>query len=443
MRQIVDWSKHYDIIVAGGGLAGAAAAIAAARNGCRVVIVERYGCLGGMAATALVNPFMVYCQRNRDLTTAWEAPVNAGIFAEILKRLTAMGELLENRITFNEEALKLILDQMISENHIEVLFHSFVMDVELEGRKLNAVVIAGKGGLFRIMGKYFVDATGDADVTVLAGCPTVTGNEEGLTQPMTTCFRVMNVDTEKYAPRWSTENCHYHADGDVCRDYVNPLFHQAVEEGTIHNPSDGVSTHPSILPGVMHFNSTRVRNVTPMDIEGMSKAEMEGRRQCYELYGFVKEHVPGFENSKYMNSGIQIGVRESRHIIGDYILTEDDIMNCVKFKDSIARGSYGIDIHSTRSGDKNGGTKDIPANDYYTLPYSILMPQGVDNLIVAGRPLSSTHLAHGAHRIMPICTSVGEAAGTAAYLAFTNESSFRGVKIGVLHKLLDKYGALY
>lgn len=443
MREIKKWSKEYDLVVAGGGLSGVAAAVAAARRGERVVMIERYGCLGGMAATALVNPFMTYCCRNKDLTTNWEQQVNAGIFKELIDRLQEMKELFDNKISFHEEALKLILDQLTVENHIDVLFHSFIMDVEKEEDQLTGVIIANKQGIFCVNGRCFVDATGDADVTALAGCPVVTGNEQGLTQPMTTCFRVMNVDTERYAPRWSTEHCTYGVDGDACRDYVNPIFDQLVQEGHMKNPSDGVSTHASVLPGVMHFNSTRVRGVVPMDVESMSKAEIEGRRQCYELYEFMKAYVPGFENSRYMNSGIQIGVRESRHIIGDYVLNETDIMNCIEFPDSIARGAYGIDIHSTREGDKNSGTKDIPSNRYYTIPYSVLLPQGVTNLIVAGRPLSSTHLAHGAHRIMPICTCVGEAAGLAAHLVLKSGTSFREVEIEYLHRLLDENGALY
>jgi hypothetical protein len=441
---IKDYHDEYDVIVAGGGLAGVAAAIAVARNGYKVLIIEQYGFLGGMAVSAMVNPFMAYCSKyGEGEKFNWDLIANAGIFMTIIEDLQTLGGLHSNRITFHEEFLKLALDRLVRKHSIKVLFESFVIDAELDTGMVRSVLIANKGGVFRIRAGIFVDATGDADLAALAGCPYTVGNEEGLTQPMTMCFRVMNVDTGVYAPLWGWYDGSYPADSAACRDIVDTRFKAEKAKGTIRNPREDVSTFACCLPGVIHFNSTRIQGVTPMDAEAMSLAEMDAREQVYELFSFMKKNAPGFSESVLLASGAQIGVRESRRITGDVVLNERDILTCRKFPDSIARGTYCIDIHSVKGGESVGRMTDIPYNDYYTIPYAALLPQGVKNLVVAGRPISSTHIAHGAHRVMPICASVGEGAGAAASLAFVSGFDFRNVDIDALHQDLDRNGALH
>ncbi len=419
-----------------------AAAVAAARGGMRTLLLEQYGFLGGMACSALVNPFMLYCTKKGDGEDFnWEDPVNAGIFAEIIERLEQMGGLRSNRMTFNEELLKLVLDRLVRESGVEVLFHTFVTGTEVKGDRMRAVTVTGKGGEARYEAGYFIDATGDADLVRSSGCGFQMGQQgTGLHQPMTLCFRIGNVDTDVYAPLWGWYDGSYKADSDRCRDFVNDCFAKAKAKGRFSTAVPYVSTFAYITPGVIHFNSTRVSHVLPTDPQAFSCAEMEAREQMYELFLFMKEEIPGFENSYLMMSGAQIGVRESAHIHGLYTLTAEDIIACRKFEDAIARGSYGIDIHNP-AGD--GTTQsDVTFGDYYTIPYRALVPDKLDNLLVAGRAISASHEAHAAFRVLPVCTCIGEAAGTAAAQAWRKDLAFREVNVSELRSALTEHGAL-
>ena len=434
--------KTYDLIVCGGGMAGAAAAAAAAREGLRVLLVEQYGFLGGMACSALVNPFMLYCtKRGEGENFNWDDTVNDGIFGEIIRRLQKLGGLHSNRMTFNEELLKLVLDRLMREQGVEVLFHSFIAGVERENDRVTAVRVVNKQGEQRLAARYFIDATGDADVARGAGCSFCMGeNKSGAHQPATLCFRIGNVDTDVYAPLWGWYDGSYQADSDQCRDLVNHCFERCRAEGRFRTQVPYVSTFAYITPGVIHFNSTRISDALPTDAAAFSRAEMDAREQMYELFCFMKENVPGFEHSNLMMSGAQVGVRESAHITGAYTITQQDISNCVKFPDAIARGSYGVDLHHAKG---NGTTQsDVAFGDYYTIPYRALIPDTVANLLVAGRPISATHEAHAAFRVLPICTCIGEAAGTAIALAAQAQKPCNAVDIEILRQLLQSHGAL-
>lgn len=434
--------KKYDLIVCGGGMAGVAAAVAAAREGLSALIIEQYGFLGGMACAGLVNPFMLYCtKRGEGENFDWSKPVNAGIFAEIVNRLQEMGGLHSNRMTFNEELLKIVLDRLTREKGIEVLFHSFLTSVQVRKDKVTAVKVVHKGGETTLKARYFIDATGDGDVVRKSGCSYHTGDADtGRHQPATLCFRIGNVDTEVYAPVWGWYDGSYRADSDQCRDMVNRCFARLKAQGKIKTQIPFVSTFAYITPGVIHFNSTRVADMLPTDIQAFSRAEMEAREQMYELFCFMKEHVPGFAHSYLMMSAAQIGIRESTHIVGEYTIDREDILRCRKFPDAIARGSYGIDIHHP-SGD--GTTQvDVAFGDYYTIPYRALVPDKVSNLLVVGRPISATHEAHSALRVLPICTCIGEGAGTAVALAARENLACRQVEPEALRRRLTEHGGL-
>lgn len=418
-------NKKYDLIVAGGGLSGVAAAVAAAREGVKVLLIEKNGYLGGMATAGLVNPFMPYCERSENGGYNWSKIVNEGLFKEILRRLDQLEGLHKNRQTFNEEIMKLVLDRMILEHKIDILLHSFISSVEKQGARLKAVTVTSKSGTASYEGSYFVDATGDADLSTLAGCEYRIGRDsDHLCQPMTLCFRLANVDTSKYD-----------------RNFVNKKFNEMKQKGLIKNPREDVLTFAHVVDDVMHFNSTRVVGKSGVKAEDLTQAEIEAREQVYELYRFMKDNIPGFENCQLLMSAPEIGVRESRRIVGEYTITQEDLLNTVKFEDSIARGTYPVDIHNP----SGSGTviQHIPAGDYYTIPYRALLPKGMDNLIVAGRPISSTHEAHSAYRVMPICTCIGEGAGTAASIAVKRNLAFRDVDYKEIQSLLDSHGALY
>ena len=419
-------TRRYDIIVAGGGLTGVAAAISGAREGCRVRLIEKSGFLGGAACNCLVHPFMPY-HRARDGQPP--EPVNAGLFTVILNRMAELGGLAPNRGAFREETMKLVLDRMCQENDVTVLLHTTLIGVSREGNRITSVETYGKSGRHQWQAEYFIDCTGDADLTYQAGCPTNLGREtDHQCQPMTLCFRMGNVDMEKWAKS--------------SRD-VNRLYREYQACGKIRNPREDVLVPQPFFPmkGVVHFNTTRVVGRSPVQEEDLSAAEREAREQVQEMVAFLQEAVDGFQDAQLLMCAPEIGVRESRMIQGEYLLTAEDLLNCVKFPDSVARGVYQIDIHSP----DGSGTylRQIPKGDYYTIPYRSLIPKGMENLLAAGRCLSSTHEAQSAYRVMPICCCIGEGAGTAAALAFKAGCRIQEVSYQAIHQQLDRYGAKY
>lgn len=412
--------KKYDLIVAGGGFAGAAAALAAARSGASVLIVEKSNSLGGAAVNCLVNPFMEYFTEidNKKFT------LSRGIFEEIHNELEKRSAI-ENE-SFAEEDLKLILNRMILKEKIDVLFHSFIFEVKKEGETVKSITVVNKSGKMEIEAKYFIDATGDADVAYLAGCPCKLGREQdNLCQPMTLCFRVGNVDVEKFRKTFKK---------------VNELYEKHQSEGKIKNPRQNIlvfNWHGA--DNVLHFNTTRIVRRNPVDAVDVTMAELEAREQVFEMYDFLKKYADGFENSFLMMTAAEIGVRESRMIQGDYVLTVDDIKNCTKFEDAVVAGNYDIDIHNP----EGTGTSHyyFPKGTYYTIPYRSLIPKGTDNMLVAGRCISSDHEAQASYRIMPIVCCIGEAAGTAIGIAIKDNVKVRDIDVSALRRTLVENNA--
>lgn len=418
--------RIWDLIVCGGGFTGVAAAVAAAREGAQVLLIEKNGYLGGAAAQNYVNPFMGYQMTDRE--SGRQVQLNCGLFDTILHRLDELGGLHKNRVTFNEEMVKLVFDRLTREHGVRVLFHSFVEAAEVEAASIRCVRAVSKGGQHTYRARYFIDATGDADLTVLSGCSYRLGREpDNACQPMTLCFRIAGVDTDAY---WNGG-----------REEANRLYKQRLSEGRLLNPREDVLTFRHMADGVVHFNSTRVIRHCPVNTEELSEAESLAREQMYELFMLLKENVACFRNAVLLASAPEIGVRESRMLVGRYVIEAEELLRCTKFADSIARGNYEVDIHSP---DGSGTThRRVPEGDYYTIPYRALLPKEIDNLVVAGRCISSTHEAQSAYRILPICTCIGEAAGLAISLALHRQIRPADVDIAALHALLDKYGAAY
>lgn len=414
--------QKWDLIVVGGGLTGVAAAAAAKRGGVEsVLLVDKAGYLGGAAAINLIMPFMPYSTT----VDGKHFPLSRGLFTELTGLLTDIGALCpDGHNGIQEELLKIALDRFVVREGIEVLLHAYLCGAEKTGDSVTALNFATKTGVLRLKAKYFIDCTGDADLAVAAGCPTHLGREDHLCQPMTLCFRIGNVDIRKLAGRF----------GDVQKKYK-----ELQAEGKIKNPREDILVFLTDIEGVLHFNTTRVVRRNPMDPLDVTKAEMEAREQMLEMYLFLKQYAPGCENCSLLYSGSEIGVRESRMIEGEYVLTQEDLVACRVFEDAIAAGNYDIDIHNP----EGSGTSHyyFPQGSWYTIPFRSLIPKGTDNLLVAGRCISSTHEAQASYRIMPIVTTLGEAAGTAMAVAWNAGVKIREADIHTIQNILRKNGA--
>lgn len=411
-------TQHTEAVVVGGGLTGVAAAIASARNDAKTLLIEQYGFLGGMATCGLVNPFALGYYVGKE-------QIIEGTFQDILGNLKELGGLGENGRTFDEEIMKFVLDEMIKEAKVKVLFHTLATDVSVKGSKIETISTESKSGRNKIAGKVFIDATGDGDIAARAGVPFESGRKkDGLTQPMTLCFRMAEVDAEKMPSRKE----------------ITKLYKSAKKRGEITNPREDVLYFKTVHQGIVHFNTTRVVRVDGTKVEDLTYAEIEGRRQVMEMVNFLRKNIPGFERSYLLMTAPQIGVRETRRIAGEYILTEQDVLEARKFKDGIARGSRCIDIHSPTG----EGTimKNLKPGTSYDIPYRCLVPKKIDNLLVAGRCISATHEACSSIRVMPICTAIGEAAGVAGAQSIKEGyRPFRKLNVRTIQKRLISQGA--
>lgn len=407
--------KKWDVIIVGGGPGGVNAAAAAARLGVSVLLIEQHGYLGGMATAGLVNPFMPY-----RLNTTGQV-LTSGVFIEILDRLEAHGGLAADRAVFDDEQMKLVLDEMMSDYSVSVLFHSFVSQATVLNDWIQQVQVTSKTGEFNLSGKMFLDSSGDGDLAALAGCEIETGrSEDGLCQPMTLCFRVAGVDTGGQF---------YHS-GHPLREEINHVYQEAKARGEITNPREDVLVFPTLRPDVLHFNTTRIIQKSAVNVLELSEAEQIGRRQVVEMIGLLKKQVPAFKNAYLQKMAAHIGVRESRRVLGQYILTAEEILAAKKFADGIARSVYPVDIHNPAG----TGTvlKHLPDGEYYEVPFRCLVPRGVHNLLIGSRCISATHEAHSSLRVMPVVAGIGEAAGIAAALCVQrgmNASQVDGVEI--------------
>ncbi|MBR4538836.1 MAG: FAD-dependent oxidoreductase [Clostridia bacterium] len=414
-------SMVWDLIVVGGGLTGVAAAVSARRMGMgKVLVIEKAGFLGGAPGTCLINPFMPYYTT----VDGERFDLSRGFFSELRQLLSELGGYEPGPETIHEEYLKIALDRLLRREGVQVLFHAVLCGVEKEGETLTAVRAATKAGVLTFRGRYFIDCTGDADLAVLAGCPYHLGRPDGLCQPMTLCFRIGNVDIDAYHRN---------------RALMQRKYKEWQAAGKIKNPRENVLVFGTLVDGMLHFNTTRIVKHDPTDPFDVTEAEMLAREQMLEMYEFLRKEVPGFEHSQLLYSAGEIGARESRMIDGEYTLTQEDLVNCVKFEDAVAAGNYDIDIHNP----EGSGTSHyyFPAGTWYTIPYRCLQPKNAENLLVAGRCISSTHEAQASYRVMPIVTTLGQAAGTAAAIAARHGTNVKQIDIGELRRALTENGA--
>ncbi len=415
--------KKYDLTVVGGGLSGVSAAVAAAREGLSVLLIEKSGTLGGAISNNLVYPFMRYWTLGEDKKVSNH--LSGGLFAEMRereKKYTSEFSLMR----FKPEYFKLILDDMVSEAGVDLLLHSSLCSVNTKDGKIESIDVITDAGIMTIESDFFIDATGDGNLFALAGCDYQLGREsDGLCQPMTTCFRMSGVDVDLFKKDFVT---------------LNQKYKELQQNGEIKNPREDILVFYGIGEGVVHFNTTRVVKLDPTNPFDRSRAELIARRQVYEMELFLKKHSKAFEKSSLISIASEIGVRESRKLKGVYILTVHDLKNLTYFDDAIALGNYDIDIHNPAG----SGTSHyyFKGEERYSIPYRSLLPKEYDNLLVAGRCLSATHEAQASVRIMPICATLGEAAGTAAALAYKTKASAHTLDTNLLRETLIKNGAI-
>jgi hypothetical protein len=437
--------REYDVLVVGGGNAGCAAALAAARTGAQVLLVERYGFLGGTATAAMVGPWMTF--------HSGEERIVGGIAQEIVERLMAMGgspghlhdasDYVPTITPFDPELHKALLFDLMRESGVHVLLHAWFLEPLLVDGRVAGATVSTVGGLRTLRARQTIDATADALVAYGARVPTQQGDERGRVQPASLMFRLSHVDVDALAsylrrhPEQMRSSLKTHERTPGALTAVAGLYQlwdAARARGDVTVPRELVSLFATPYADEVTVNMTRVTDVDPLDPESLTRAEMEARAQVMQLVAFFRRDVPGFANARIAATAAQIGIRESRRIVGEYTLTADDVLHARTFPDAIARSAYPIDIHNPSGSGTT--THRLPAGASYEIPYRCLVPLSVDDLLVAGRCISTTHEALASTRLTPTVMTMGQAAGTAAALAVRTGATPRTLDTDALRERL-------
>ncbi len=440
--------RDVDVLVVGGGPAGVCAAISAARMGAKTFIFDENGSIGGAATNGLVGPFMT------SFSADGERQVIKGIFEEFVNRMVEKGGAIHPREVrspssragfyhvghdrcgpFDHECFKVVGVEMLREAGAELLLHTRFVDVMMEGRRVSGVVIANKSGLSAIRAKVVVDCSGDADVAMRAGAGFDLGRvEDGNMQPATLFFRVNNVDSDRL-------KAHIAEHDSEIRPFYGPLSWLIREkpEAWGDTPRAEVCMFEGVQPGEYRLNVTRILDVDGTNAEDLTRAELEGMRQAHNVYRFLKGHAPGFENARFMGTAAMVGVRETRHIHGLQRLTEADVRAARVPDDVIAVMATNMDTHN--KSDPGGTYYTLENGQYFGVPYGCLVPEATENLLVAGRSISTDAMAGSATRMIPCCMVFGQAAGTAAAMAVKQGTEVARVDVAVLQKQLVRDGA--
>lgn len=453
-----------DVVVVGGGTAGAIAASAAARTGARTALVEQYGFVGGVATTGMVFPGVFDGEGYR---------AAGGLLQELFDRMNGLGADLQHTVnptgasgTPNDpELLKFALLDMLQEAGAELILHSFVVDTATEGNKVRGVILANKSGLQVQPARVVIDATGDADVAARAGAALAKGRpKDGRMQPITLVFRMSKVNLQevfvylrKHPEELDVPYVHSASTGTAADRYP-PDFYEKTPGAQLETFSELLRREWPDWPGKDHFhistlpnsdevtiNVTRVQGLDATDADDLSRAEIECQRQVISMVKWLRAKAPGFRHARLMSVPFQVGVRETRRIKGVCTLTKEDVIEGRDFPDAIGRGAYPLDIHDPAANiDVMGrqvsgrGISIIHIMRSYGIPYRCLVPEAVDNLLVAGRCISATHEAAGSVRGMAVCMVTGEAAGTAAGIAVQDGVLPREVSIDKLRAMLAR-----
>lgn len=443
MNSKINQSHQWDVIVAGGGPTGIIAAIAAARCGAKVLLIERYGFLGGLATFHL--PILSFLDSNG-------AQMVSGIPEEFIQRVKSMGgspghfthPVLQSYTPVDSEIVKNVALLMMQESKVNLLLHNMVVNVEASNDIINNLLVQSKSaGYHKYSSSIIIDATGDADIAFKSGVPVRVGREkDGLTQAATLLFRMGNVNLEevrKYLIKYPEES--YYPLEDIENTYIFMGFKKLVEKGKLHGdyniPRDYLIFHRIIREDEVAINTGKILGLA-LDVGDLTEAEIEGRKQMSQLVNFLKKYVPGFAKAYLIDSTVQIGIRETRRIIGDYVLSTEDVLSGHKFSDGITRSRYPLDIHDPSL----EGSFLQQLSSPYEIPYRCLIPRVIRNLLVAGRCISGTHEALSSARVMGTCMAMGQAAGVAAALCALEGIPPNKLEVSSLLGTLKSQGAL-
>ncbi len=409
-------SAHTQALIVGAGPAGFSAAVNAARQGAETLLIEQAGALGGVATTGLMSH--------------WTGSTRGGFYEEILARSKDC----ESRQIINPERLKTVLLEMLEESGASLRLHTLACEPIMQGNTISGVISESKSGREAFLADIVVDASGDGDIAARAGVPHHKGRErDGGMQPMSLMFKVGGVDTDRAVLPGGFEDTYELPAGDL----------QTLGREHLPHPAGHVLLYRSSIPGVVTCNMTNCTGVDGTSADDLTRAELMCRRQLDPIVQFLSEYVPGFENCYLLTTASTIGVRETRHFEGEYTLTEDDILEARVFDDWAVPGAhFNFDVHNLAGSglDETGLQKGFPQHECYTIPYRCFVPKKVENLLLAGRNISGTHLAHSNFRVMPICANMGQAVGIAAALCAKERITPRQLDVTKLQGVLRAQG---
>ncbi len=435
---------EFDTVVIGSGPAGIGAAIASARQGARTVLVERYGFMGGTMTAGLLNVLLGFFAKDKQVV--------AGIAQEIVERLSThtMGTFGHQKreecshctekedcpngswksfVSFNPEAMKIVAIEMAEDAGVHLLLHSLAVDAITEGNRIKGVVLVSKSGESAVKAKVVVDASGDADIAARAGAEYEKGRpEDGMMQMPTLVFTVGGVNRTE-------SRIALRAFSEMER---SPALEKAIEMG-LHLPGRKCFIYRMPIPGQYSVNAVGVDDFDSTDAWSVTKAELETRKNIYPFVDFLKRNIPGFESCYLVETASQVSPRESRRIMGEYVLTADDVLSAKKFSDGVVNGVHPIDIHHRSTASVSAKNYEgLPCSCSYNIPYRCLLPKAVENLLVVGRCISCTHEALGSVRVMATSIGMGQAAGTAAAMCLEGGYPPRAVSAGLLRDRLSE-----
>ena len=425
--------KKVDVLVLGSGPAGVATAITAGREGVSTLLVESCGNVGGIATEGLMSH--------------WTGGTQGGIYEEILNR-SYDGESDGDRQVINPEHLKTVFLDMLLEAGVDLRLYTIASEPIMDGDTIKGVILQSKNGREAVLAKIVVDATGDGDIAARAGVPYYMGREtDGKMQPATVMFKVAGVDVERgvFPGGFEDHLMIPAAEISALKDNENQKEYdiQKLGEQELPRPAGHVLLYKTTLPGVVTCNMTNCIGVDGTKVQDLTNATYVCRKQMKAVEKFLQNYVPGFEICYIISSASLIGVRETRHFEGERKITEKDILDARVFDDwAVTKAKFNFDVHNmTGNGlDATGAQKEFKQDKGYTIPYGCFVPKKVENLFLAGRNISGTHMAHSNYRVMPICANMGEAVGVAAALCVKNDILPRNLNVKTLQERLRELG---